>query len=118
MSDIQDKLNQILSNPEALKQVQSLGEQLGLNTSQISQPPAPPPPPKKPDLPINDDMLGAITKLAPLMNSLNNGDDDITRLLRSLRPFLGSERQAKLDKAEKMLKMLRLLPIIRENGIL
>ena len=30
MSEIQDKINQILSNPEALKQVQSLGEQLGL----------------------------------------------------------------------------------------
>lgn len=30
MADIQDKINEILSNPEALRQVQSLGEQLGL----------------------------------------------------------------------------------------
>ena len=30
MSDLQDKLNQILQNPEAMKQVQSLGAQLGL----------------------------------------------------------------------------------------
>ena len=32
MADIQDKINEILSNPEALRQVQSLGEQLGLET--------------------------------------------------------------------------------------
>ena len=38
---MQDALNQILSNPEAMKQVQSLGEQLGLNK------PAPKPEPKK-----------------------------------------------------------------------
>ena len=40
MSEMQDALNQILSNPEAMKQVQSLGEQLGLNK------PAPKPEPK------------------------------------------------------------------------
>lgn len=47
MSDIQEKLNQILSNPEALRQVQSLGEQLGLNTSEPPPPPQPPPQPQR-----------------------------------------------------------------------
>ena len=31
MSDIQDKINKILSDPEALKQLQGLGAQLGLS---------------------------------------------------------------------------------------
>ncbi|EKC62177.1 hypothetical protein OBE_08100, partial [human gut metagenome] len=43
MSDLQDKLNQILQNPEAMKQVQSLGAQLGL-TGEQKQPPKPKPP--------------------------------------------------------------------------
>ncbi len=80
MSDIQDKLNQILSNPEALKQVQSLGEQLGLSKKE-------PPKPALPKNIFNDDMLKTITRLAPVMNSVKS-DDDTTRLLNSLRPFL------------------------------
>ena len=55
MSEMQDALNQILSNPEAMKQVQSLGEQLGLNK------PAPKPEPK-------NEMLVAMQSLAPLMS--------------------------------------------------
>ena len=93
MSDLQDKLNQILQNPEAMKQVQSLGAQLGL-TGEQKQPPKP----------------------KPLLSSLNNSDDT-TRLLDSLRPFLSHERQEKLDKAEKMLKLFRLMPLLRENGL-
>ncbi len=116
MSDIQDKLNQILSNPDALKQVQSLGEQLGLTSQQPANSPPPKPKPDNPLSSISPDMLGAVTKLAPLMNSFR-GDDDTTRLLHSLRPFLCAERQEKLDKAEKMLKMLRMLPLLKENGL-
>ena len=57
MSEMQDAINQILSNPEAMKQVQSLGEQLGLSK------PAPKPEPK-------NEMLGAMQSLAPLMGRL------------------------------------------------
>lgn len=44
MSDLQDKLNQILQNPEAMKQVQSLGAQLGLtgDKNKPGQKPKPP----------------------------------------------------------------------------
>ena len=105
MSDLQDKLNQILQNPEAMKQVQSLGAQLGLTGEQ-----------KQPPKPGGDDTIGTIAKFAPLLSSLNNSDDT-TRLLDSLRPFLSHERQEKLDKAEKMLKLFRLMPLLRENGL-
>jgi hypothetical protein len=124
MPDLQEKLNQILSNPEALKQVQSLGQQLGLTSSE-------PPPPKSVQMPIsappttasppnnllNGDMMKIVSKLAPLMNSAN-GEDDTTRLLHSLRPFLSHERQEKLDKAEKMLRLIRLVPILKSSGLL
>ncbi len=127
MPDIQDKLNQILSNPEALKQVQSLGEQLGLSANQktnekakenASTVTAPAPAPSLPQISnaFSPDMLNAVTRLAPLMNSFK-GDDDTTRLLHSLRPFLSLERQTKLDKAEKMLKLIRLMPLLKDNGL-
>ena len=48
MSDIQDKINKILSDPEALKQLQGLGAQLGLSgDSPVSQPSSPPPAPAR-----------------------------------------------------------------------
>ncbi len=109
MSEIQDKINQILSNPEALKQVQSLGEQLGLTKSE------PPKPQPKPDF-INDDMLKTITRLAPVMQSAK-GEDDTTHLLNALRPFLSREKQQKLDQAEKMIKFIRIIPMLKESGM-
>ena len=116
MSDLQDKLNQILQNPEAMKQVQSLGAQLGL-TGEQKQPPKPKPPENNLMSVLGgDDTIGTIAKFAPLLSSLNNSDDT-TRLLDSLRLFLSHERQEKLDKAEKMLKLFRLMPLLRENGL-
>ena len=96
MSDLQDKLNQILQNPEAMKQVQSLGAQLGL-TGEQKQPPKPKPPENNLMSVLGgDDTIGTIAKFAPLLSSLNNSDDT-TRLLDSLRPFLSHERQEIFD---------------------
>lgn len=113
MSDIQDKINQILSNPEALKQVQSLGAQLGLAQKEPVQPP---PTQKISSEFLNDDMLKIFTKVAPLMQSFKS-EDDTTHLLNALRPFLCEERREKLDKAEKMLKILKVLPLLKDNGL-
>ena len=112
MSELEDKLNQILSDPEALKQVQSLGEQLGLSQT-------PPEPPKLPpsSVPVSDDMLGTVTRLAPLMQSFKS-DDDTTRLLNALKPFLSEDNRQKLDRAEKLIKLVRMIPMLRESGIL
>lgn len=123
MPDLQEQLNKILSNPEALRQVQSLGEQLGLGGNnpppKPPEPAPPPPPPQQNGLQNNmmsGDMLKMFSKIAPLMNTLKN-DDETTVLLHSLRPFLSPERRDKLEKAEKMLKLLKLLPLIKENGL-
>ncbi len=111
MSEIQDKINQILSDPDALKQVQSLGEQLGLSK----------PEPPKPALAaqsdvLGDDMLKTITRLAPVMRSVKS-DDETTLLLNSLRPFLSPEKQHKLDQAEKMIKFIKIIPLLKDNGL-
>ncbi|MCH5297843.1 MAG: hypothetical protein J1E85_09255 [Ruminococcus sp.] len=123
MPDLQEQLNQILSNPEALKQVQSLGEQLGIGGGNSAPPkpePAPPPPlPQQSGLQnsmMSGDMMKAFSKIAPLMSSFKN-DDETTVLLHSLRPFLSPERREKLEKAEKMLKLLKLLPLIKDNEL-
>lgn len=112
MADLKDQLSQILNNPDAMKQVQSLSEQLGLSTMSA---PAPTPPP----LPVEavpDDLMKNITKILPLLSSAQS-EDNTTRLLKSLRPFLSVEKKEKLDKAEKMLKLIKIIPILKNTGI-
>ena len=64
----------------------------------------------------NTQMLGMLTKLAPLLSQVNQ-EDDSTRLLYALRPLLGAERQKKVDEALKILQMMRLLPLLKESGV-
>ena len=118
MADIQDKINEILSNPEALRQVQSLGEQLGLAGN---APEKPKPTEKKNELSLptdfmNDDIAKSLIKILPAVKSIGC-ENDTTRLLNALRPFLSCEKQEKLDKAEKMLKLFKILPLLKDINI-
>ena len=103
MSEMQDAINQILIDPEAMKQVQSLGEQLGLSKPQ----PKPEPKPEG---------LGALTKLAPLMNNFS-ADDEVSRLLEALRPFLGEEKRRRLDQAARLMRLIKVIPLIKDSGL-
>ena len=115
MSDIQDKINKILSDPEALKQLQGLGAQLGLSgDSPVSQPSSPPPAP--PANGGNGELMSALTKFAPMISGFSE-DDDVSRLLHALRPFLSEEKQQKLDRAQRLMKLVRIIPLIKDSGI-
>ena len=52
-------------------------------------------------------------KLVPVLSNIKQ-DDDTTRLLHALRPFLSEERQQKLDEATKMLQLVKILPVIKQ----
>lgn len=66
---------------------------------------------------ISPDMISTIMKIAPLLSSLNQ-EDDSTRLLNALRPLLKNHRQKKIDEAIKIMRMLKFLPILKQQGIL
>ena len=115
MSDIQDKINKILSDPEALKQLQGLGAQLGLSgDSPVSQPSSLPPAPIVSG--ANGELMSALTKFAPMISGFSE-DDDVSRLLHALRPFLSEEKQQKLDRARRLMKLVRIIPLIKDSGI-
>ena len=116
MSELQDTLRQIMSNPEAMRQVQSLGEQLGLNAassaSAASAPPAPVP--AAPDK-TGGDMLSVFSKLAPLMRAPQN--DETAALLNALRPFLSEEKQERLRHAQRLIGLMRVIPLLKDSGL-
>ena len=58
-----------------------------------------------------------IIKLPQLMRAVKQ-DNPNTVLLKSLKPLLKEERRHKVDEAVRIMKLLSLLPILRESGML
>lgn len=129
MNDLTSQLNQILNNPEMMEQIRGLSGLFGQSApdfSNTSAPPAPspPPPPQLPkpsqssplDILGNDGMQMAM-KLIPLLNSIKQ-EDDTTRLLRAIKPFMSLQRQEKIEEAIKLLQILKILPLLRGQGLL
>lgn len=112
MDDLNEKLSGILSDPAAMKEIAQLASQLGVDTSGVHKDPVPEPPKQ----PSSADTLSLMSGLMPLMGSLRQ-EDDTTRLLSAIRPFLSEERREKLDKAQKLLRMMKLLPLLREMNL-
>lgn len=110
MSELQDTINQIMSDPEAMRQVQSLGEKLGLS-GKAQAPPAVPPVPSG-----NAEMMTALSKLAPLMSSAAP-NDETTALLNALKPFLSGEKLQRLQSAGRLIRLVRMIPLLRESGM-
>lgn len=125
MSEWEDKLGQILGNPQAMEQIMSLAQSLG-GTSGGAQgegaatPASPPPPPAQPapsSLPAGG-LLDGLRSLDPnllagaaslLGQVQGGGEDDRAALLQALRPFVKPERYAKLDQAIQIARLSRLI---------
>ncbi len=60
---------------------------------------------------------GLLTTLTRAMAALREPDRNI-QLLEALRPFLEEERRKKVDEAVKILRLMRLAPLLQESGVL
>lgn len=138
MSELEEKLESVLGNPQAMAQIMSLAQSLNLGGSGTSSgdgpqaqeqpqdsasasdpPPAAPPPASagSGDGGLGG-LLGGLGSLDPkmlsaaagLIGQFNSGDDDQrVALLTALRPFVKERRYAKLDKAIQIAKLSRLI---------
>ena len=115
MNEIENKINEILSNPESMSEIMNIAKSLGFNTDNTEPPKKESKEAKSPD--IQGDMISAVTKIAPLLSEAKK-DDDSTRLLKALKPLLSKPRLDKVDSAIKIIGLLRLMPILRESGAL
>ena len=62
-------------------------------------------------------LISMIAKVAPLLRTFQQ-EDDSTRLLRALRPLLSPKKRAKIDEALRLMRMMRMLPLVRGTGLL
>ena len=125
MEDLAAAVQSILNDPQSMAQLQGVMNSLGMNPPQAPAPASPVQQKPTAAAPLNllntlnnsDPMTAMLLRAAPLLASANR-EDDSTRLLAALRPLLGEARQKKLDEASKILKLLHLLPLLKESGVL
>lgn len=118
MEDMFGKMQELLSDPESMKQLSELAQMLRNETDGASTPPAPEASCESTDtgggLPF-DPML--LMKLGELWQSSQKQDEN-TALLLALRPHLRSERREKVDRAVRLLRLLTIWNTLRESGML
>lgn len=107
--ELGEKLNAFLNSPDAMEKLQ--GAMAAFGISPESPPEKEPPPPT--DEGLGD--LSGLLKLAPLLSQLGQEDQN-TALLKALRPYLHGGREKRLDDSMKMMKLLKLLPLLQQKG--
>ncbi len=117
MEDIQGKLSELLSDPEGMNKIKTIAESLFKSDDAKNSPT--PEPDSSPSggfsLPDGFD----ISKIMGLMSVFNsNHNDRRSDLLLALKPHLSAERRERVDKAVKLLKIVSLLPVLKEQGLL
>ena len=125
-----DKVQELLSDPESLKQIQELADILNSdinNGSQASQEQV-----NNSNINLQSNQgaessqsqgdtsnnfdFGMIFQLMQLFNSSNNSQD--ATLLLAIKPYLSEERQGKVDKAIKLMKVYDIFTIAKDSGLL
>ena len=127
MDELGELLAPILQDPETMEKLRRQAEQLGLGDMLGSAPQGDSPktsgnarhndPEERNHAQEHragcgaDDMAAMLTRLMPLISGLG-AEDDSTRLLGALRPFLSEKRGRRLDEAGKLLSVMRVIRLL------
>lgn len=109
MSEMEDRLNSVLNNPQMMQQIMAMAQSMGGQSTKEDSPPKNDPPPE-----ID---LGMLQKLSGLAGQ-SSIDKDQRSLLRALTPYLTRERINKLEKAMRAAKMARMASALMNSGAL
>lgn len=111
MEGIEDKIGNILNNPQMMQQIMAMAQSLG----QSQDPPKQEPVQEQPQLPdINPAALQQIISLA----GKTGIDRNQKALLSALRPYLTNQRLSKLEKAMRAAKLAGLASTALNSGAL
>lgn len=106
---LEEKLQQLLNDPESMTQIMSLAQSFGASqqTAQPQEQPAVPP--------IDD---GTMRAIIGVMQQLQRTDDSRQEaLLSALKPYLAPERREKIDRAAQIARISRLASSALQNGL-
>lgn len=113
MSEMEERMGAILNDPQMMQKIMAMAQSLQNQPA----PEATAPPPMKdtpgPDIPIPD--MAMLSQLSSIAGK-SRIDNDQQSLLRALRPYLSSERIAKLERAMRAAKMASLASVFLGNS--
>ena len=126
VAEFDDKLNQLLSNPDSMAQIMRLAQSLSSGSEESGGDGQRQPPPQtglqhphqEPPQSSGGDLLSSLTggvdpkllmRLLPLVQELGGQQDSNARnLLYALRPYLKPERQEKVERALQLARLFHL----------
>ena len=109
MSELEEKLGTILSNPQLMQQISAMAQALG------QAPPEPPaPPPVAPQSPTLAD-AAMLQKVSGMLQA-GRVDQEQQELLHALSPFLSQSRIGKLERAMRAAKMAGFASALLKSG--
>ncbi len=110
MEDLLGKMQELLSDPESMKQISELAQMLKTDSDASASVP--------PETTVSNTDGFDPSVLLKAGNLLNQEPDKNINLLLALRPHLRSARQEKLDRAVKLLKLWNLWKQMKNSGML
>lgn len=110
MDDLNQKLASVLNDPESMNRIKEMAESI-LSKNEKTQ---------DDDDSTFGNLDGAeLSRIMSIVSKLNQKNDDTrTSLLSALKPHLSEPKREKVDTAIKILRLLDLLPLLKESGIL
>ena len=115
MSEMEEKLGQILSNPQMMQQIMSLAQAMNASQPQKQEPPPPPKPPQ-PTMPAIPDIDPNLLRSLSSMTRQGGIDQNQQALLKALSPYLSQSRVNKLERAMRAAKMAGLASAFLNSG--
>lgn len=139
MDNLAAQLSELLESPDGMDKIREMASMLMTPETEKA------PPPASGDLPPDIDMdklrdiassllgqqgaanntpqnssmpsPGDMKVMMKIMQALrSDAKDERSRLLMSLRPYLSEKRQARVDNAVKILRLVQLIPLLSESG--
>ena len=95
MDHIEEKLNSLFSDPNAMRTIMELAQQLSGEKAASNAP-------KEAPNAFGDFDPALLTRLMPLLQDLRSGGSDAMKLLYALQPYLSENKQEKVSQAAKL----------------
>lgn len=114
MDELTAKLSEILNDPESMNKVRAMAENLFSDSDEEEKCQSPTLFDGAGDFSPDD-----ISRFMKIFSRLNSKEKDTrSDLLLALKPHLSEEKQQRVDSAVKILRLLELLPLIKESGLI
>ena len=120
MEDLTEKITDILGDPEMMNTIKSISGLLGSSEKDSSEKESESSFESSSDssgFSFSPEMMQMVLKLMPILTSIKK-EDKYTKFLEALKPLLSEKRRKKLEGSSQILKIIRILPMLKDQGIL